>query len=288
VTRKNLKITACGTGLLVLALAVAACGSTNGSKGGAHPVAAASGGSGALVSQAGTGARLSGTYSSEDFWNWVPNNLFPSSLTQVPGGEYKSEVVTPDDKYDLSSISCTSLLQNAGGPGFGEEAYMIDQGQNASGSQLYSYAVYEFATPAQASAMVSATATKFAACGTFSVSQQGGTSVPVTLAQGAASETNVPAADEVADLRQSATINGKSLVSDMVYAADGNVVLVESGTSTTGSLPNAVNLDTVAQATLAAFAAGQAKAVADHQPSDYTTTTAEPSLPAGDRIGGAR
>lgn len=268
---------------VVLGAGLSACGnsghsSNNGGGGGSNS-------SGAVVAQAGQGARLSGTYSSEDFWNWVPDNLFPSSLTQVPGGEYKSQVVTPDNKYDISSMSCTDFLQNAGGPGFGEEAYMIDQGQNSDASQLYSYAVYEYASPQQATAMVKATVAKYQSCANFSVQAQNGVSVPVSLSLGSASETQVPAADEVADLRQSVTINGKTLVADFVYAADGNVVLVEAGTSNSGQLANMVNLDQVSQATLEAFAAGEAKAVADHQPSDYTTSTAQPTLPA-DRIAG--
>lgn len=270
-----------------LVAGLAACGTSRGSGSGSGGGAGA-GQSGAVVSQAGQGARLSGTYSAEDFWNWVPGNLFPSSITQVPGGEYKTgDVVSPDNKYNLSSLSCADVLQNAGGPGFGEEAYLIDQGQSADGTQFYAYAVYEFASADQASAYVKALAAKYQGCGNFSVQTANG-AMNVGLGLGSASETKVPAADVVADLRQSATVNGKKLVSDQVVSADGNVVLFESATSNTGAVPDAVDLDQVSQATLQAFAAAEAKAVADHRPADYTTSTAAPTLPPSDRIGGAR
>lgn len=277
---KHLSRVAAGAAVAVaLSVGLSACGShSNTSKSNG----AGAGAGGPVVAQAGQGARLSGTYSADDFWNWVPSTLFPSSLTQVPDGEYKTgTVVRVNDQYDLSSMSCTDALQKFGGPGFGEEAYLLDEGQNSGGSALYEYAVYEFASADQASQFVQAAAAKFSSCGTFSV--QGN---PVTLGLGSASETNVPAADAVADLRESATINGSKLASDMVVSADGNVVLLEAGTANNGTTPNLVNLDQVSQATLAAFAAAEAQAVADHAPSDVTTSTAAPTLAPGDRIAG--
>lgn len=278
-TRQNIKIAAGGAGVFALSLALAACGSTSGSAGGAGVS------SGSVVSQAGQGARLTGTYSSQDFWNWVPNNLYPSLLTQVPGGAYKSEVVKPNTKYQLASMSCPALLQNTAGPGFGEEAYLIDQGQNAAGSEIYSYSVYEFASASEATGFVTGMAAKFKACASFTLSTQKG-NVQISMGFGPSSEEQVPAANAVVDLRQAGTIGGHLINSDDVVAADGNVVLIETGSSNTGSMPQAVNLDQVAQTTLAAFAAGQAQFVASHALPDYVTSTAQPPPGSGARIGG--
>ena len=80
--RKHFKIIAGSAATVAFSLSLAACGgSGSGSKGG-------SGASSGVVVQQGQGARLSGTYSAADFWNWVPSGIYPSSITATPEGEY--------------------------------------------------------------------------------------------------------------------------------------------------------------------------------------------------------
>lgn len=279
--RKHFKIIAGSAATVAFSLSLAACGgSGSGSKGG-------SGASSGVVVQQGQGARLSGTYSAADFWNWVPSGIYPSSITATPEGEYTTgDVVSVKSKYDFATMSCSDAVQYSGAPEFGEEAYLLNQGQNSSGSENYAYGAYEFASAAQATAFVQAAAAKYAACGSFTASDNG-TGVPVTLSVGPASAAQVPAANATADLRQTATVNGKTIEAEFVMSADGNVVVFAESAGQ-GAIPSDVSNAKVVEQILAAFAAGEAADVANHVPSDYTTV--EPSIPAepsaGDRISG--
>jgi len=274
VSTKTLTRTIAGAAsAVVLASALAACGSSGGSsnKGGS--------GSGSAT-QAGQGARLTGTYSAADFWAWVPGTMYPSSITESPDGSYTTgHVVKANAQYDWSSVSCDQALQESGGPGFGEEAYGLDQGENSSKTEDFAYGYYEFANAADAASFVQAAGAKYSACGNFT-STDSGSSVPVTLSVGSAPE--VPAANATVDLRQTATVNGKKVVAEFVVSADGNMVVFAESAGN-GSLPTEVSNATVVQRILTAFAAGEASDVANHTPSDYTT--AEPSSTA-DRIAG--
>jgi hypothetical protein len=275
-----------GAAVLALSMVLTACGSTGGSAGGAG--SGSGGASDGVVSQSGQGARLTGTYSALDVWGWLPNNLYPSNITEVPQGAFNTNsLVKVNAKYDPGSESCGTALETMGGPGYGEEAYLIDQGQDTSKGEFYAYAVYEFASASQASGLVKAMAAKVAGCGSFTVSTDNG-SLPAVLGIGPSSEAQVPAANTAVDIRESVTDpNGKKAVGDVLLAADGNMVLVESA-SGTATIPAEVSLTKVAQEELAAIAKGEAADVAGHVPSDYTTSTAAPVAPsvAAERIGG--
>jgi hypothetical protein len=243
-----------------------------------------------VVVSAGRGVRLTGTYSALDIWGWVPDNLYPSSIGETPDGGYNTgSLVKVNKKNDIDSMSCTALVQNAGAPGFGEEAYLIDQGENSAQTQFYGYMVYEWPSAAQATAFVKDMAARFASCGSFTANYDGA-SLLVSVSVGPNSAAQVPAADAVVDLRESAKNKGKTALGEFVVSADGNVVLIETDSSATGSLPSTVSLSQLSQTLLDDFAKQEAKWVSGHVPSDYTTSTAvsgAPSLPAA-RIGGAR
>lgn len=272
---------------VALGAGLTACGSHSSNSGGSG--AGSGGNSGSVVVQSGQGARLTGTYSALDIYGWVPTSMYPSDITGLSGGMYNTDsLVHVNSKYDLASVSCSDLLVNTSGPGFGEEAYLIDQGANSAQTAFYAYAVYEFPDADQAAAYVRGMAAAFGRCSSFSAQSSSGGSLQVSMGLGPRSEENVPAADAVVDLRQSAVNQGKTVAGDLVVSADGNIVLVESATSTTNAVPTEVNLDSLSQEMFTAFAAQEAKWVAGHVPSDYTTSTAAPSLPPAGRIGGVR
>jgi hypothetical protein len=261
----------------LLAASLAACGG-----GGSSSKAGSGSGS---ATEAGQGARLTGTYSAADFWAWVPNGMYPSSITASPDGSFTTgHVVKANAQYQWSALSCDQALQESGGPGFGEEAYGLDQGENSSKTEDFAYGYYEFADASDAAAFVQAAGAKYSGCGSFT-STDSGSNVPVTLSVGSAPD--VPAANATVDLRQAATVKGKQVVAEFVVSADGNLV-VFSESAGNNSLPAEVSNATVVQQILTAFAAGEASDVANHVPSDYTTaqpsSTADPS--AADRISG--
>ncbi|MBR7837189.1 sensor domain-containing protein [Actinospica durhamensis] len=242
-----------GTAALVVVLS--ACG--GGSR--VSPISGGAASSSAVVVQAGQGARLSAVVSGTDLWNWVPSNLYPSDIYQVPDTQYSTANQTAAvTKYSLSTESCGDLLSSAGGPGYGEVAYIYDEGANEAQTQVYAYGAYVFASADQASAYVKELAAKFASCASFSMSANGST-LNVTMSLGDHAEAaGVSAADTAADLREKVAVNGKTVMGDLLLAADGNVVVLEERSGGNGVLPTAVDLSKVADAMLAAFAQGEA------------------------------
>ena len=271
------KLLAGPVGVALLAASLAACGGGgSSSKGGS--------GSGSAT-QAGQGARLTGTYSAADFWAWVPNGMYPSSITESPDGSYTTgRVVKANAQYQWPSVSCDQALQESGGPGFGEEAYGLDQGENSSKTEDFAYGNNEYARAADAASFVQAAGAKYSGCGSFT-SSDSGSNVSVTLSVGSA--LDVPAANATVDLRQAATVNGKKVVAEFVVSADGNLVVFSESAGNV-SLPAEVSNATVVQQIFTAFAAGEASDVANHVQSDFTTAessgTSDPS--AADRISG--
>lgn len=276
-SKNTKKIIAGSASAVLLVGALAACGGGgSNNKGGS--------GSGSAT-QAGQGARLTGTYSAADFWAWVPNGMYPSNISETPDGSYTTgHVVKVNAQYAWSSMSCDQALEESGGPGFGEEAYGLDQGETSSKTEDFAYGYYEFPSAADAAAFVQAAGAKYSECGNFTVTNNG-SSVPISMSVGSA--PSVPAANATVDLRQTATVNGKEVVAEFVVSADGNVVVFAESAGN-GSIPTQVSNATVVEQMLTAFAAGEASDVANHTPSDYTTV--EPSIPASpnadDRISG--
>ncbi|MBR7824944.1 sensor domain-containing protein [Actinospica sp. MGRD01-02] len=213
------------------------------------------------MTQAGAGARLSGTHTADQFYSWVPAAMYPSDVSPIPEGFYDTgNKIAVNSKYaDVASASCSMILDYASGPGFGEEAYFIDQGEDSAAKNSYAYGMYEFSTPAQASALVNELAAKFASCGSFTYSNSSGASAPVTLTVGPRSEAaEVTSANTAVDLRLTLTYKGKTDVGDLVFAADGNVVVFATSASTTGTLSTAVDNAKVVQETLSAFTSAEA------------------------------
>ena len=254
-TRKFTKIAAATAGAVSLAVTVAACGSSSGGSKG-------SGGSSTttVVTQAGTGARLTGTYGASTLWKWVPNGMYPSDVSETPSGAYTTgTTIKVNAKYSAASASCNTLIDMTSGPGFGEQAYLIDQGENSAKTVSYSYGAYEFTTAAQASGFVKELAARFASCGSFTYSNSQGASAPVTMGDGPSTQAaaEVTSGNTIADLRASLTYKGKTNVGDYVFAADGNVVVFANSFTTTGAVDTAVDNAKVVQEILAAFTTGE-------------------------------
>ena len=254
-TRQFTKILAASAGAVSLAVTLAACGSSSGS---AKNVGGSS--TTTVVTQTGTGARLTGTYSASTLWNWVPNGMYPSNIGATPGGAYQTgTTIKVNAKYNAASATCNTLIDDTSGPGFGEQAYMIDQGENSAKTVAYSYGAYEFTTAAQASEFVKELAARFASCGSFTYTNSQGASAPVSMGDGPSAQAaaEVTSGNTVADLRASLTYKGKTNAGDYVFAADGNVVVFANSFTTTGSVDTVVDNAKVVQQILAAFTTGE-------------------------------
>lgn len=253
-SKHSTRVMAAAASVVAAGLLLAACGG-----GGSSNKNGGSGSGSSVVTQAGTGARLTGTYSASALWNWVPTSMYPSDVSEVQGGLYTTgSAIKVNSKYDAASASCNTLIDMTSGPGFGEQAYLIDQGENSAKTVAYSYGAYEFASAAQASTFVEELAAKFASCGSFTYSNSQGASAPVTMADGSTSvAAEVTSGNTIADLRASLTYKGKTNAGDYVFAADGNVVVFANSFTTTGSVDTAVDNAKVVEKILTAFTTGE-------------------------------
>ena len=256
------KMAAGGAAVVALSFALAGCGGSSGggsgsggSGGSGEPGSTVSGG---VISQTGQGARLSGTYSAAQFQNLLPadSEVYPSNIADVSNGQAGSgNTVKVESKYDISTMACSTFAQNLTGPGFGENSIYLSELANTAETVAYGYAVYQFPTAAQASEFVKATAAKFSACGSFSVSGSGNVTVSVSMGVGSASDAQVAAANTSVALTESiAATSSKTIYAQYVFSADGDVVIVESDASQTTPLPSSPTLASLAQSELAGLA----------------------------------
>ena len=242
---------------VVLASALAACGSLGSSS---NPTGGGSGSSvsGGVISQAGQGARLSGTYSAAQIQADLPPDavVYPSNIADVPDGQAGSGgTVKVESKFDISTMACGTFAQNLTGPGFGENTIYLSELANTAETVAYGYAVYQFPTAAEASAFVKATAAKFASCGSFSVAGSDNVTVSISMNVGSASDAQVAAANTSVALSESiAASSSKTIYAQFVFAADGNTVIVETDASQTSPLPSSPTLASLAQSELTGLA----------------------------------
>ena len=159
-----------------------------------------------------------------------------------------------DAKYSASD-SCSTILAESGGAGWGEQVFLTDEDVNAAETNFYLYAVYEFSTAAEATAFVKGQAAAYARCESFGLAGPGGV-VPVSM--GVAPASKVPAASTVVDLRESLTAQGGTSVGEFVVAADGNVAVLVGRASFVDRVSIQVDVAQVAESLLEAFAAGEA------------------------------
>jgi hypothetical protein len=263
-----------GTATVVaLAGALAACGSS----GGGNSNNGSGGSSGSVVVQVGQGARLSGQYAAGQFTGWIPSGMYPSDITASAQEFNTGDLVAPSDLHAWASMTCSQALEATAAPGFGEVAYLVDQGANQAQQAAYTYGVYEFATADQATAFVKQAAAKFEACASFTYSPSSGGSLPVKLAVGPSSEAaEVTSADVAVDLRETLIDGGKTVAGDLVFAADGNMVVALTSAGP-DQVPTEVDNGKIAQKMLAGLTAGEA---ANPTPSGVSTVpAASPTVP---------
>lgn len=205
-TKHFTKLAAGAVSAVLVASTLAACSSSGGSSNSGNGSGAGSSG-GSVVTQTGQGARLSGVYSAQEINAWIPANMYPSDITDDSAGDFSTgELVFANAKFSWPSMSCTDVVQDASGPGFGEVAYEINAGQNSGKGTYYAYGFYEFKTADQAAAFVRQAAAKFQSCGSFTATLSNGGTLPVTFSLGASSVVaGITSADVAVDLRENLT-----------------------------------------------------------------------------------
>lgn len=138
-------------------------------------------------------------------------------------------------QFAASDDDCDGLLTNYGSPGWGEESYATELGQNLDQTDQVVIVVYQFGSDAAASGFYGSVASAWSQCGRFLYADQG-YSATVTLS--AESVAAVSGASKQVDLRESSSVDGEASVIDFVTALDGDAVVmavpIGSGSSQPG------------------------------------------------------
>ena len=156
----------------------------------------------------------------------LPASDFPSGYTASSSGATTSggSLTSGAAQYPLATISCSDFVQHLGSTGFGETGMASDS--IAASSQAYDQAIYQFSTPAEASAFVAGISPLAVRCPSFTAPITSSTST--TMRMTAAPGDSVAGRPTV-ELRQTAKANGSALTLDTLFAASGVDVFVVSG-----------------------------------------------------------
>jgi hypothetical protein len=156
----------------------------------------------------------------------LPASDFPSGYTASSSGATTSggSLTSGAAQYPLATISCSNFVQHLGSTGFGETGMASDS--IAGSNQAYDQAIYQFSTPAEASAFVAGISPLAVRCPSFTAPITSSTST--TMRMKAAPGDSVAGRPTV-ELRQTATANGSALTLDTLFTASGVDVFVVSG-----------------------------------------------------------
>jgi hypothetical protein len=144
-------------------------------------------------------------------------SVFPSGFASPPGGPITSggSLTSGPAKYDLATISCASFIQHLGRTGFGETAMVT--GSLSGTNQAYDQLIYQFATPAAATAFMNGIHALAARCGSFTTGASGSTD-KFSLSAAPGSPLG---GHPTLSLAQTGTLNGKQVTVETLLCASG-------------------------------------------------------------------
>jgi hypothetical protein len=163
----------------------------------------------------------------------LPATDFPAGFAAPSTGPITSGgSLTPGPAtYNLATISCATFIQHLGTIGFGETAMV--SGSVAASGQAYDQLVYQFGTPAAASAFVAGVRSLAGRCGSFTATANGS---PGTFSLRATPGTPV-GGHPALELLQTGTLGKSKLVLDTLLCASGVDVFAASGVGVGGAAP---------------------------------------------------
>jgi hypothetical protein len=148
----------------------------------------------------------------------LPQTYFPAGFTLSSSSAVSSgsALLSAPPQYDLATVSCATFVNHFGTTGFGETA-LASVSAAAGQSQAFDQVVYQFGSPAAASAFVSGVALLAGRCRSFTASDNGATG---SFALRAASGPPVGGHPSV-QLTQAGVLNHSSLAISTVLSASG-------------------------------------------------------------------
>jgi hypothetical protein len=171
----------------------------------------------------------------------LPASFFPAGFAVPSSGPTSSgsTVISAVPTYNLATVSCATFVEQLGADGFGETA-LAAVSLNGS-SQVYGELVYQFATPAAATAFVSGIRALAGRCGSFKVTSSGQTGTYSLKAASGASVGGHP----TLSLDESGSTAGTKLVLDTLLSASGVDVFTASAVGIDAGAPTVPATETI-------------------------------------------
>lgn len=148
----------------------------------------------------------------------LPQSFFPAGFTLSSSSAVSSgsALSSSPPQYDLATADCATFVNHFGNTGFGETA-MASASAVAQSEQAFDQVVYQFGSPASASAFVSGVQSVASRCGSFTATDNGSKGTfSLRTAAGP-----VLGGHPSLELIQSGKLNGSSLTLDTLLSASG-------------------------------------------------------------------
>lgn len=180
----------------------------------------------------------------------LPSGFAPSQGAATDSG---ASLTTAAAKFPVASLSCNDLVNDFGQAGFGESAMAFNSLANSTSGEIFEDTVYQFATPAAASAFYSGLKAKWPACGSFAASDSSGDSGNLTVA-------NLSVAGGLGQqdfgFTMKGTSSGTNIAEGTTVVLDGADVYAVCTAAQGTTLPTDLDATTLTQKLLSSVAAG--------------------------------
>jgi hypothetical protein len=148
----------------------------------------------------------------------LPTSFFPAGFTAPSAGPVTSGATVIKGAaatYQLATVSCATFVEQLGADGWGESA--LAAVSLTGKSQVYGELIYQFATPAAASAFVSGIQALAGRCGSFKVTSSGQTGTYSLKAAAGAAVGGHP----TVSLAETGSTAGTKLIINTLFSASG-------------------------------------------------------------------
>lgn len=210
-----------------VALAAAGCSSSSSSSSASLPSAPLATPSAGASLPAASG-QLTGTQLAPVL---LPASDFPAGFAVTSAGTVSSggSLTTGPAKYNLATASCATFVQHLGTAGFGETALVF--GSVTASGQGFDQFIYQFASPAAASAFVADIQSLASRCGSFTTTSNGTKGTFSLRATPGSAVGGHPSLE----VQQTGTLGKSPVALDILFCASGVDVFAASGVGVGGA-----------------------------------------------------
>ena len=172
----------------------------------------------------------------------LPQSFFPAGFTLSQSSEVSSggTLVSAAPQYDLTTTDCATFVNHFGNTGFGETA-MASASAVGQSQQAFDQVVYQFGSPASASAFVSGVQSLAGRCGSFTATDNGAKGTFSLRTAAGPALGGHPSLE----LIQSGKLNGSALTLDTLLSASGVDVFAGAAVGLGAAAPVSLAKETI-------------------------------------------